>query len=389
MANDQLVEILRHGAETWNAWREDNPAVRHFDFTFAYLEGADLCDANLSGANLVTANLSRAILDGAILDGASLAGANLHAANLPGALLLDVDLMGANLTAATLTGADLTRGFLLGACFLGANLHGANLMKANLTEANLTEADLTEANLSEADLTGANLARADLTSANLSGANLTGVQFVRTRLDKANLNGCRVYGVSAWDVMFDANTKQRDLVITPEEQPSITVDNLEIAQFIYLLLRNEKIRHVIDTLTSKVVLILGRFTQERKAVLDALREALRKRDRLPVLFDFEKPGTRDVQETIVTLAGMARYIIADITDPKSIPQELVSIVPNLPSVAVQPILQEGEPWGMYDHIKRYPWVLPLQTYKTPEALMARLDDLVIAPAEGKVAEIRG
>jgi hypothetical protein len=57
----------------------------------------------------------------------------------------------------------------------------------------------------------------------------------------------------------------------------------------YLLLHNQKIRDVIDTITSKVVLILGRFTPERKEVLDASRDELRKRDYLPVLFDFDKP----------------------------------------------------------------------------------------------------
>ena len=67
------------------------------------------------------------------------------------------------------------------------------------------------------------------------------------------------------------------------------MDNLEVAQFIYLLLNNAKIREVIDTITSKVVLILGRFTPERKVVLDALREELQKRDYVPVLFDFDKP----------------------------------------------------------------------------------------------------
>ncbi len=72
---------------------------------------------------------------------------------------------------------------------------------------------------------------------------------------------------------------QLNLIITPPEEPTvITVDNLEVAQFIYLLLHNEKIRHVIDTITSKVVLILGRFTPERKVVLYALREELRKRN---------------------------------------------------------------------------------------------------------------
>ena len=42
------------------------------------------------------------------------------------------------------------------------------------------------------------------------------------------------------------------------------------------MLHNQKIRDVIDTITSKAVLILGRFTPERKAVLDALREELRR-----------------------------------------------------------------------------------------------------------------
>jgi len=66
------------------------------------------------------------------------------------------------------------------------------------------------------------------------------------------------------------------------------------------------------------VLILGRFAPERKAILDAIRDALRTRDYLPVLFDFEKPSSRDITETVSTLAHMARFVIADITDAKSI-----------------------------------------------------------------------
>ena len=88
---------------------------------------------------------------------------------------------------------------------------------------------------------------------------------------------------------------------------------------------------MIDTITSKTVLILGRFTEERKAVLDALREELRKRDYLPILFDYEKPRSRDTDETITLLARMARFVIADISDAKSVQQELRAIVPDLPS----------------------------------------------------------
>jgi hypothetical protein len=96
--------------------------------------------------------------------------------------------------------------------------------------------------------------------------------------------------------------KQQNLVITRKDEPTVTVDNIEVAQFIYLMLHNKKVRDVIDTITSKAVLILGRFTDDRKAVLDALREELRKCNYLPILFDFNVPATRDITET-VSLAG--------------------------------------------------------------------------------------
>ncbi len=128
-------------------------------------------------------------------------------------------------------------------------------------------------------------------------------------------------------------------MITPEGEAKITVDNLEVAQFIYLLLNNAQIRAVIDTITAKIVLILGRFTNERKRVLDALRAELLLHDYLPVLFDYEKPTNRDLTETISTLAHMARFVIADITDAtKVLPFTVRKIkekwTPTLPSCPV-------------------------------------------------------
>src|SRR2546423_1370710 len=191
----------------------------------------------------------------------------------------------------------------------------------------LSEADLIGANLSRANLSEANLSEANLSKANLSEANLSKATLVRTNLAQANLTDCQIYGISAWDIQLE-EAKQNNLVITLEGQPTITVDNLEVAQFIYLLLNNPKIRDVIDTIAKKAVLILGRFTPERKAVLDALREALRIHGYVPILFDFDKPVTRDLTETVSTLAHLARFIVADLTDPSSIPQELYAIVPH-------------------------------------------------------------
>ncbi len=206
---------------------------------------------------------------------------------------------------------------------------------------------------------------------------------VLTKLNRAKLIGCKIYGISAWDIQVEGAI-QKNLIITVEAEPAITVDNLEVGQFINLLLHNEKIRHVIDTITSKVVLILGRFTDERKKVLNAIRDELRNCDYLPVVFDFDKPARRDLTETISTLAHMARFIIADITDAKSIPQELQAIVPNLPSVPIQPLLLgSATEYGMFEHFRRYPWVLEICRYHDPDELIQSIQTKIIAPAEEK------
>jgi hypothetical protein len=230
-----------------------------------------------------------------------------------------------------------------------------------------------------------------MVGANLSSSNLTLATLLQTNLRGASISNSAVYGVSAWDLQLDG-CEQDGLIVWKggSTDPRILVDNLEVAQFIYLLLNNQKIRHVIDTITSKVVLILGRFSPERKAVLDAIRDELRKRDYLPVLFDFERPSSRDITETVSTLAHMAKFVIADITEARSIPQELMAIVPTLPSVPVQPLLLASQQeYGMFEHFKRFPWVLEPYLYEDQDRLLAALTDKVIGPAEAKAKEQTG
>jgi len=262
---------------------------------------------------------------------------------------------------------------------------------ANLRRAILRRADLTGADLRNADLRQADLGWSNFSEANLSGAVLNGARLVNTNLERANLEGCSVYGISAWGLNLE-QANQSNLVITPPKLPRITVDNLEVAQFIYLMTHNAKIRHIIDTITSKVVLILGRFTSERKVVLDAIRNELRQHDYVPVLFDFEGPDNRDLTETISTLAHMSRFIIADITEPRSIPQELQAIIPHLISVPIQPLLNRySREYGMFEHFQNYPQVLPVYRYDEGdlEDLLASLTEKVITPIEAKIEELKG
>jgi hypothetical protein len=154
-----------------------------------------------------------------------------------------------------------------------------------------------------------------------------------------------------------------------------------------LLLNNAEIRDVIDTITSKVVLILGRFTPERKVILDALRNALREYNYSPILFDFEIPGSRDITETVSLLARMARFVVADLTEPSSIPKELEAIVPTL-AVPVQPLLEgPTRPYAMFKDYWKYQWVLEVYRYNGLEELLASLKEHVIEPAERKAKEL--
>lgn len=431
MAHGLHLKILSHGRVAWNEWkakkRHGTINLGNANLTGKNLSQYDLSGVNFANANLTKANLSEADLSGANLQKANLTeaqakGANLTWANLSEATLKYTDLSGANLTHTDLTGTRFNTSFMRGinlseavltnrdfrgVDFSNANLHGSHLRKAllskvdfsntDLSEADLTEADLSYATFSKAnlhdailrsaDLNRASLSRTNLTGADLLGANLAGSTLIRTNLEGADLTGCLVYGISVWDVGLEGAI-QFNLVITPNDEPAITVDNLEVAQFVYLLLNNAKIRYVIETITTKVVLILGRFTPERKAVLDEIRSELRRRNYIPILFDFEKPASRDLTETITTLARLARFIIADITDPRSIPQELEAIVPHMPSVAVQPlILSSQSEYGMFEHFTRFQWVLPIYHYADQENLLRSLKEKVIEPAEQKAKEL--
>jgi uncharacterized protein YjbI with pentapeptide repeats len=388
MANAEQVAILKDKGKKWTEWRQENPDVApdlsEANLAATDLSGTDLSGTDLSGANLWGADLSRAKLSRANLRGTYLSYANLS----------EADLSEANVAATHLSGADLSRAKLWGANLSGANLSGANLAAthlsgADLSYASLRGADLSGANLSEADLSDANLSGANLSEADLSGADLSGASLISSDLESADLTGAKVYGISAWDVNLQ-HAIQKSLVITPSGQPEITLDNLEVAQFIYLLLNNAKIRDVIDTITSKAVLILGCFTPERKPTLEALRDALRHHNYLPILFDFEKPANRDFTETVSTLAHLARFVIADLTDPRSIPQELTAVIRDILSVPVQPLLLGSQSeWTVFSDLARYPQVIPPFYYADDRMLLSCLEEDVIVPAEQKAREIAG
>jgi uncharacterized protein YjbI with pentapeptide repeats len=351
MDSDAPIDILRKlGVAGWNEWRKSNP-TRNVNLRRQSLFGYFGPDPGLA-AGRIRSPLKKG-----------------HVTNLAGINLSNADLTDAFIESANLDGADLT----------GAILDGANLTDANLSNARLNGAILRDARLRRASLMNAELRQADLMYTQLNGADLSG----------ADLTGANVYGVAAWNVKISDQTKQSNLRLQNYNEPALIVDSLQVAQFIHLLVHNQSIRDVIRTVTSKVVLILGRFTPPRKEILDALREELRRPEYgyVPIVFDFAAAEDRDITETVTLLARMARFVIADLTDPASIPQELQAIAPDI-RVPIRSIIEQGQPYSMSHDLLKYPWVVrPIYRYENKTLLLAKLKDEIIDVTEAKLREI--
>jgi hypothetical protein len=70
--------------------------------------------------------------------------------------------------------------------------------------------------------------------------------------------------------------------------------------------------------------------------------------------DFDPTADQPITETVKTLARMSRFVIADLTDARSIPQELQIIDTHCRTVAIRLIKKRGaREYGMLDF--RTPW----------------------------------
>jgi uncharacterized protein YjbI with pentapeptide repeats len=407
MANAGHVDLVRDQVGRWNDWRRKNSRILP-DFA-----GADLSERNLAGANLAKADLTGARLSGANLSGANLSRAKLFRADLSQADLSRATLFKANLSQTDLAGANLNGGDLSGAFLVKANLSGASLInaclkgaslgqaslfraklnRAVLKEASFFKADLSEADLSEADLEGANLQEAilektSLRGANIANANLCFATLVRTNLEGAVLDQCAVYGTSLWEVNL-AETRQRDLDIMPAQQPVLSVDSLQTAQLVGMLLHQEQSRYEVFSIILNTVLVIGRFADGRRPVLDAIKAALRRGEYSPLILDFHLPGSGDKNEIVKTLGRMSRFVVADLTEDRRIAETLDAVVHFLPSIPIQPIGQAGrEKIELDSHYLKYRWVQPFWPFQDADDLAARFAEEVVAPAERKAAEIR-
>jgi hypothetical protein len=194
-------------------------------------------------------------------------------------------------------------------------------------------------------------------------------------------------GVEEWDRYREAHPRFKPgLVINKENESPVLVDDLEVAQFVHLILNHQKLRKAINAVSERGVLLLGRFKDGGYEVLQAVAAKLRELKYLPILFDFERPESRNYTETIKTLAGLARFVVVDLSGP-SVPQELAATVPHF-KIPFVPIIEKGrKPYSMVKDILEYPWVIrPIVQFADKEDLIKLLPAQVVQPAEKRFGE---
>ena len=331
----KFTKLLENNAIKWNEWRAQNsnqvPIMRNVNFVSEMMHGKtdvydlpSLHDIDFSDVDFNMASLRNCSFTNCCFDGAKI------------------------------TFADLVDTYFINCSFKNANMRVTKIGSAIFRDCIFEKSDLSYCSAEETSFEGTKFIDTVLEH----------MSFVSNNFTNSEMIGCHVYGISAWDLDLE-NSSQKNLIITKEEQPVITVDDIELAQFMYLMINNVKLRNIIDTITSKVVLILGNFSPRRKQILDEIREELRHHNYIPLMFDFEKPSSRNFTETVYTMAHMSRFVIADLSDSRSVGHELASIVPKLPSVTFYPLIVDGDKeYGMFSDLQNnYSWVKPILIYE--------------------------
>jgi uncharacterized protein YjbI with pentapeptide repeats len=304
MTQDNPSEVLMQGAKIWNAWRERNLGRVHF------------------------------------------ANPNWYDCPGPGGL----QVKGRNRL--NFSGMNLS----------GVSIHSAFAEGLNLRNSVFEDSHLEEGDFSRANFSGATFRNTKFNKTILTGANFDGATFVNCNLNRVNLVGASfhveeitetiVYGISAWDLQTSDGMKQSKLVIEKTYElysellqrgvVPMTVDDIQLAQFIYYLSNHKRMREALNILNEKGVLLLGRFKDGGLERLYSMRGWFQEKGYMAMIFDFARPDNLSLTETVVTMAGLSKFVVVDLSG-SSVPAELQAILGQIK----KPVLAFGDPYALF------------------------------------------
>jgi uncharacterized protein YjbI with pentapeptide repeats len=272
----------------------------------------------------------------------------------------------------------------------GAFAEGLNLRNSVFEGAHFEEGDFSRANFS-----GTTFRNSKLNKTILTGATFDGATFVNCSLNRVNLVGASfrvkeitetvVYGIAAWDLQTSDDMKQSKLVIertnelysglVHQGKVPMMVDDIELAQFIHYLSNHKKIRDVLNILNDRGVLLLGRFKNGGLERLYSMREWLQRKGYMPMIFDFARPDSLSLTETVITMAGLSKFVVADLSG-SSVPAELQGIFSSIKG----PLLTFGDPYPLFGDIEDLTRVIAIKDTRadlltTIEKNLSKLEEL--------------
>ncbi len=160
------------------------------------------------------------------------------------------------------------------------------------------------------------------------------------------------------------------------------------ARLLLEALSKRTISSVLEEVQKSLVLLLGNFSDPNIERLSLLQAALERRGFHPVIFNFAPPAYADLGETIRLLAGLAGFVVAEMSERRSVAMELQLLAHQLSVPIVPVIAKDQEPLALFrDFIGKYDWVLPPRVYEDINSLVKNLDEVIIVPAQRKREEL--
>jgi hypothetical protein len=84
-----------------------------------------------------------------------------------------------------------------------------------------------------------------------------------------------------------------------------------------------------------------------------MREWFQRKGYTPMIVDFERPDSLSLTETVITMAGLSKFVVGDLSG-SSVPAELQGIFSNIK----RPLLTVGDPYPLFRDIEDLTRVVP-------------------------------
>lgn len=223
---------------------------------------------------------------------------------------------------------------------------------------------------------------------NLVGSSWIGVDFSSARMAGVDCDGavferCTIEGLGVWKASGTPR-REEQLRADASDFGMLALNDLKIGPALFEVVRNDALPRLFELLSSKLVLILGRFAPAAsKERLERLRAEIGRRGYIAVVVDWELQGRFNATTIVSAISMCSRFIVADVTDARTVIAEVREALAQRP-VAIQPLLLFGSPepaflrWARTD---KYQQLLPTITYRDINDLIAKLDDEIIPACE--------